>query len=375
MDELTSAVALSIASSPAAIGLHAALSLPSAQAAVGVVSAGRTLLVQEHLRARYGEDVGAAAEKIVKACAFARFNILSYWDRAYPGILREIAGAPPVIYVRGRVPGGERIAVVGTRAADPRSLEYARRFAGELAGLGFAIVSGMALGIDREAHLGALERDAPTIGVLANGIDRVTPVVNADIGERILESGNSALVSEHPPGVGPQAWSFSRRNRIVSGLARATLVVKAGERSGALITARHALEQNREVFACPGSPFDPGYAGCHTLIKNGANLAASTDDILRELAAFLPGMPNPVQEGNTVMAATTEPGPPVSPRDSIEAAILDMLGAGAMEADALVRGLGRGAAEVQESLMVLEIGGHVERLGTMVRKRRQIRSG
>lgn len=375
MDELTCAVALSIISSPATHGVWAALARPSAGEAFARVYGAAQPEAQEHLHVQYHRDVREAAIMIAARSAAAGSDIISFWDESYPAILREIAQPPVVLYVRGRILARERIAVVGTRKADPNAREHARRISGELADHGFVIVSGMAAGIDREAHCAALARGAPTIGVLANGIDLVYPAGNRDVGAAILASGNSALVSEHPPGIKGIQWGFVRRNRIVSGLARATVVIQAGEGSGALITARHALEQNREVFACPGPAFDQGYAGCHALIKNGANLAAATDDILRELASLIPGirLPEPVKAVRPGETDTPrEPGKPAGyPEGTPEAGIIEALRAGAMETDRLIRVLEFSAGRIQEALMGLELEGRIERFGTEVRVRQR----
>ena len=178
------------------------------------------------------------------------------------------------------------MAVVGTRKSDPKSALIARRISHDLSSQGFTVVSGMAVGIDREAHLGALDAGGKTVGVLANGIDIIYPWPNRDLYQAHRSTPGSALVSEYPPGIYVAGqWTFVRRNRIISGLCAGTVVVKAGERSGALITARHAVEQNREVFACAGNSFDEEYAGCHRLVRSGAVLVSSSQDILAELDA------------------------------------------------------------------------------------------
>ncbi len=263
------------------------------------------------------------------------------------------------------------MAVVGTRKADPAARDTARRLAVELADSGFTVVSGMAVGVDRSAHEGALSAGGPTVGVLANGIDIFYPAMNSDLYRMILSDGRSALVSEYPPGIMAGKWTFARRNRIISGLSLGTVVVKAGLKSGALITARYALEQNREVFACPGAAFDEGYFGCHGLIREGAQIVSSTEDIIGQFSAVTVDTEHPrTPAARTAVQRIDEGGMPEAPLGPLERELLAMLGRKTAEIDELVRESGRDAAAVNEALVLLEISGKISRTGTRV-----VRSG
>ena len=194
--------------------------------------------------------------------------ILRRDDPGYPALLRAIADPPDRLYVRGTIPSGCMIAVVGSRRATPYGLRVAERLARELAGLGVVVVSGLARGVDAAAHRGALAAGGQTVAVLAGGLDRIYPPEHASMAEQI--AGQGALLSEARDGTAPLPGLFPVRNRIISGLSRGLVVVEAAERSGALITARMALEQGREVFAVPGSIENPLTAGTHGLIRDGA---------------------------------------------------------------------------------------------------------
>lgn len=208
---------------------------------------------------------------------------IAWHDPAYPEPLRHIHGPPPLLFVRGQSALLQRrcIAIIGSRRVSRDGLDHARRFAGELAQQGFCVVSGLALGADTAAHQGALAADGDTIAVLAGGVERVYPRRNQSLEPQLLAQG--ALVSEMPPGTDNRPELFPRRNRIISGLCEGVLVVEAGLRSGTLITARLALEQGREVFAIPGSIRNPLARGCHALIRDGACLVESSEDIVDEL--------------------------------------------------------------------------------------------
>jgi DNA processing protein len=205
-------------------------------------------------------------------------------DLDYPAWLGRIFEPPPHLWVRGSlVPGeGERaVAIVGSRVATPLGLAFTRMLAADLAASGLTIVSGLARGIDTAAHQGALEAAGRTVAVLGCGIDAIYPPENAALARAICERG--AVVSEFPPGTGPWKQNFPRRNRTIAGWCRATIVVEAGERSGSLHTARTALEEGREVMAVPGHPSLPGSAGTNGLLRDGAALVRSGEDVLDEL--------------------------------------------------------------------------------------------
>jgi DNA processing protein len=206
-------------------------------------------------------------------------------DPGYPTVLARIARAPIGVFVQGASPASllPAVAVVGTRSPTPRGAAFARALAGDLARAGLSVVSGLARGIDTAAHRGALEAGGRTVAVLGSGIARPYPPENGALAREIAESG--AVVSEFPPEQDPRPAFFPQRNRIVSGLSAGVVVVQAGPRSGALITAARALEQGREVFAVPGPVEEPGSRGPHALLRRGACLVEGVEDVLDELEA------------------------------------------------------------------------------------------
>ncbi|HZR35908.1 MAG TPA: DNA-processing protein DprA, partial [Nevskia sp.] len=215
-------------------------------------------------------------------------DVVTCRDPRYPPLLAQIAQPPLLLFTLGdaallRLP---QLAIVGARSASAQGAENAQAFATELARRGISVTSGLALGIDAAAHRGALAADGYTIAVCGNGLDRIYPSRNRELAHAIAARG--LLVSEFPVGVAPLPEHFPRRNRIISGLALGTLVVEAARESGSLITARLAVEQGREVFAIPGSIHNPLARGCHSLIREGAKLVETVDDILAELAPQLP---------------------------------------------------------------------------------------
>lgn len=217
---------------------------------------------------------------------------LSIEDSAYPRLLKEIPDPPPNIYVIGELPRNRpSVAIVGTRKATVEGRELARKWARQLADSGAVVVSGLAMGIDAAAHEGALEVDGATIAVLACGLDSVYPRQNEKLAKRILETGG-AIISEYPEGTPSYPYQFLARNRIVSGLSAAVIIIEAPERSGSLVTARLAAEQGREVFVAPGSVNNFNYRGSHKLIRDGARLAGSVEDILEDLGLQNPKLEN-----------------------------------------------------------------------------------
>lgn len=205
-------------------------------------------------------------------------RIIASCEPDYPKYLRAVDPTPPLISVKGRVEilHAPCVAIVGSRNASAIGQRFARQIAGELGERGYTVVSGLALGIDAAAHAGAIETG--TAGVLGGGVDHIYPRQNAELFRDMAERG--ALISESPLGYKATARDFPRRNRIISGLCQGVVVIEAAERSGTLITARYAMEQNREVMAAPGSPLDPRTKGCNRLIQNGAALIEGTDDII-----------------------------------------------------------------------------------------------
>jgi DNA processing protein len=218
------------------------------------------------------------------AAQAAGVRIVTYTDADYPALLRQIPDPPPLLYVLGSLAASAlSIAVVGARSATEYGLTTARDLASHLALRGITVVSGLALGIDTAAHLGALDVEGRTVAVLGSGLGRIYPAENLRLARRIAAAG--AVISELPMRAGPDAHHFPRRNRIISGMSLGTVVVEASRRSGALITARMAADQNREVFAVPGSVGSLKSAGSHHLIRQGAKLVERVEDILEEFPA------------------------------------------------------------------------------------------
>lgn len=221
------------------------------------------------------------AQKEFELCQKNGAQIICYFEDSYPELLRQISDPPPILTIRGK---GELlqkniIAIVGPRNASLNGCQFAKKVAYELSSKGIVIASGMAIGIDRSAHKASIENG--TIGVIAGGIDNIYPMQNLDLYQEIYKKG--LLISEHQIGSAPRGGNFPQRNRIISGISLGVVVVEATLKSGTLITARFALEQNREIFAVPGSPFDPRHEGTNRLIKQGAKLIQNSDDILEDI--------------------------------------------------------------------------------------------
>lgn len=288
-------------------------------------------------------------------------HILTLADPRYPPLLAEIADAPTVLYVRGDplLLAEPQLAIVGSRNPTPVGREVTRELASRLAACGLVITSGLAVGIDGAAHAGALETGR-TIAVLGTGPDQVYPASHRDLARRIADQG--ALVGELPPGEGPLARNFPRRNRIISGLSLGTLVTEAALRSGSLITARQALEQGREVFAVPGSVRNPLARGCHALIRDGARLVEGAEDVLAELAPLLRGC-LAAADGAGERATELNPGEsaPTSDDDLDPdyQRLLAAMGYDPIATDELVRTTGLPVESLSSMLLVLELGGHV----------------
>lgn len=246
-------------------------------------------LTQEHVDALLDKNL-IQAEKILEDCQREKLHILTYRDAAYPGRLKNIPDPPMVLYYKGRLPDWDdcpTIAVVGTRKASAYGLTTAKRMGYQIAKCGGLVVSGMAYGIDGLAMAGALSAGAPVVGVLGCGADVIYPKSNRDLFADTERYG--CILSEFPPGTEPNKWNFPRRNRIISGLSCGVLVVEAPEGSGALITARKANDQGRDVFAVPGTIDNPCCAGSNALLREGAILAQSGWDVVGEYEAMYPG--------------------------------------------------------------------------------------
>jgi len=276
-----------------------------------------------------------------------RHHLFLLGEPDYPPHLLETADPPLLLYGRGRVELLRRpsLAMVGSRHATAQGRENARAFAAELGEAGLTIVSGLALGIDAAAHEGALETAGGTIAVVGTGLDQAYPRRHAALTEHIADKG--LVVSEYSLGTPPRRENFPQRNRIIAGLTRGTLVVEATLQSGSLITARLAAEAGRDVFAMPGSIHSPQARGCHALIKQGAKLVETAQDVLDELG----------------LAPTTTPVPRVAPEEPTRTPpLLEAMGHDPISLDELVARTGWSAAELNARLLELELAGQVERL-------------
>jgi DNA processing protein len=279
-------------------------------------------------------------EKALRWAAQPRHRVLTLADADYPKQLLEIPDPPPVLYAAGNsgLLSSPALAVVGSRNATPQGLKNAHDFARAFSEAGLTIVSGLAIGVDSAAHRGGLEAQASTVAVLGTGVDIVYPKRNGPLGEAILARG--VLVSEFPLGSPPNAENFPRRNRLICGLARGCLVVEAALDSGSLITARLAADQGREVFAIPGSIHSPLSKGCHALIKQGAKLVESAQDVLEEFGLF------------------AQPSADV-PRSAVDHDLLEKMGFDPCDIDELVVRSGLATEVVSATLLQLELDGRV----------------
>ena len=277
-------------------------------------------------------------------------SIVSLADLAYPQALLEIPDPPSLLYVQGDVGllAKRALAIVGSRNASSGGVQTAERFAAALTRAGWLIVSGLALGIDAAAHSGALATGGATVAVIGTGADRVYPARNRELAHEIVAQG--AIVSEFPLGTAAIAANFPRRNRLIAGLCRGVLVVEAAVQSGSLITARLAAEQGREVFAVPGSIHSPLSRGCHALIRQGAKLVETAQDILEEL-------------GDTAGSPETPTGiADAGVGDDAGSAVLTALGHDPCSVDALGQRCGLTANALLAILFELELGGRIARL-------------
>jgi DNA processing protein len=296
------------------------------------------------------EDEIAAAERIG-----ARF--IGIGEPLYPPWLRHADSAPPLVCVRGGVQhlNTPAVAIVGARNASAAGRKMAAVLARDLGNAEFVVVSGLARGIDSAAHEAALS--AGTIAIFAGGLDSVYPPENANLFDRIVDAGGCGL-SEMPIGWEPRARDFPRRNRIIAGMTLATIVVEAAERSGSLITARMALEQNREVLAVPGSPLDPRAAGSNNLIKQGARMVTAVADVIEAVTPLLGHAPEPAQG---MFAAPVSSVPPPEPAETERERVIEALGPTPIEIDEIIRFTGVSARLVHVVLLELDLAGRIER--------------
>lgn len=277
---------------------------------------------------------------------------LTWHDDEYPRLLREVFDRPPVLFVRGTLlPEDDwAVAVVGTRRVSVYGRQAAEDMARGLAASRVTVVSGLARGVDAVAHRAAIDAGGRTIAVLACGLDMVYPPEHKRLAEQIMEQG--ALISDYPPGTQPRSEFFPRRNRILSGISLGVLIVEGDVKSGAMITARQALDQNREVFAVPGSIYSPNSRGTNKLIQDGeAKLTLDVQDVLAEL--------------NLTMAAQQMEMTELLPADETESVLLRLLGAEPAHVDELRRQSGLPIATVTSTLAMLELKGNVRQIGPM----------
>ena len=275
----------------------------------------------------------------------------------YPPLVREAPGAPDALYVAGDVAAlwQPQIAIVGSRNASHAGLADARSFARAFVAAGFAITSGLAEGIDAAAHAAALDAGGATIAVLGTGPDIVYPKRHRELAERI--AANGALVSEFPPGTPGRPAHFPQRNRIIAGLALGTLVVEAGLRSGSLITARNASEQGRDVFAIPGSIHNPLARGCHRLIRDGATLVETADEVIEALGPLAARLG--IHLRARLGASEPRASAPHAPRSADRAKLLRALGHETLGVDALVERTGLELQALSSLLLMLELEGEI----------------
>jgi len=324
---------------------------PQALRAVPGISAGMAEAMRRFPRAE-------ALREDQARVALAGVRVIVWGDAEYPTRLQEIASAPPVLYLRGSFEAGDEaaVAIVGARHATAYGESVARELAAELTRRGLTIVSGLARGIDAAAHGGALEADGRTLAVLGSGLDQIYPREHRDLAAEV--AGHGAVISEFPLGTPPLRLHFPRRNRIISGLSLGVIVVEAGVNSGALITAHHALEQGREVFAVPGRVHARYSEGSNRLIKAGAKLVESWEDVLSELIPHL-RRPGPRK-------TAPPPQPTLTPA---EEQVFTILADGPLHIDALIVRAGLAGGRVASALVGLEMKGLVRQLSGKVFER------
>ncbi len=313
-----------------------------------LTEAGLSPKVIERLAAvRQQVDLPRLYEKILSK----GIQILTWQDEAYPQRLREISQPPPVLYLRGQLLPEDAwaIAIVGTRQATPYGRQVSEQIASFLASNGMTIVSGLARGIDTLAHQAALRAGGRTLAVLGSGVDRIYPPEHRALAEQICEHG--ALLSDYPPGTPPESVNFPPRNRIISGLSMAVVVVEAGETSGALITAEFAAEQGREVFAVPGSILAAQSKGTNKLIQQGALPLLNASDVMQALDLTRLGQQKAARK--------------ILPSDAVEAKLLETLSDEPLHVDEIRSQTGLPVEKVSAALIMMELKGMVRQVGGM----------
>ncbi|MGI9384693.1 MAG: DNA-processing protein DprA [Methyloligellaceae bacterium] len=301
------------------------------------------------------------AEAEIKAADRVGATLVACGEPGYPPWLAAIDAPPPLVYVKGLFEIADRpiVAIVGSRNGSAIGRKLTRQLAADLGASGFVISSGLARGIDTAAHSAAL--DTGTIAVLAGGIDSIYPPENADLHAAIGERG--LLLSERPPGFQPRGQDFPRRNRLISGMSAGVIVVEAAQRSGSLITARLAGEQGREVFAVPGNPLDPRAAGTNRLLRDGAGLATSAEDVVSALAPILGRRPETPEVPQDSFDDIRSPPKAVAPGDTERDRVVACLTFAPIDIDEIIRASGLAARHVHAILLELELAGQLDRHG------------
>lgn len=313
-----------------------------------LAAAGLSLkLIERIVQARENIDL----EKVWARIESQGIKILTWEDAAYPQRLKEIEQPPPVLYIRGDYLPDDlfAVAIVGTRRVTAYGRQITEELASYLASNGITVVSGLARGVDAIAHQGALKTGGRTIGVLGSGVDKIYPPEHRQMADRMMEQG--AIVSDYAPGTPPDASNFPPRNRIISGLSLAVVVVEAGETSGALITAEFAAEQGREVFAVPGSILAPQSKGTNKLIQKGALPLLSINDLMQAL--------NLTRMGDHKAARK------ILPADQTEARLMNILGAEPLHVDEIRNQTELPIEKVSAALALMELKGMVRQVGGM----------
>jgi DNA processing protein len=358
MDELRAW--LTLARAPGMHGGVLSELLSHCSSAAGIVAASAASLRSAGLEQRLIEGLrgvdSSSLDQDVHWLEQAGNHFIHWGEARYPSLLAQLRDAPVGLYVRGNPEtlSLPQLAVVGSRNPTPSGRDTAQEFATHLAGCGLTITSGLALGIDTASHQGALAGAGSTVAVCGTGLDNVYPASNAHLALDIAATG--ALISEFPLGTPPLKHNFPRRNRIIAGLALGTLVVEAAVRSGSLITARLAAEQGREVFAIPGSIHNPLARGCHQLIRQGAKLVETAQDILMELGPLAGTLRSPA----SVSKPADVSGNSTTPLDKEYEILLDAFGFAPSGMDLLVQRTGLKADVVASMLLILELDGRIE---------------